>query len=295
MICCTNSALVHESHWSFSRILQSSWHHCGILKSAVVGMFPPWKSRTYCFNLSCLFTSTWLDIWSCVYVWLSWTEFLWLPSFHMCESTAWGWGDSAVCHFLMESMLEGGEVGISKWNISFILGSDVWLNWCLLSLKSFTQKMFRLNKMLSKVFHLPISDLAAELQHTLIPVRSGSAPGRGQSGFFPSAALSQRALDTCSYTSHNSSVVIRKRPKCCYVIEILKPLCCISRGMSLHTLTRVGVVCKGLCVHAWSLSCSDSLRPMDYPPASSVHVILQARITEWVAISNSKGCSWPRD
>ena len=30
-------------------------------------------------------------------------------------------------------------------------------------------------------------------------------------------------------------------------------------------------------------------------PGSSVHGILQARTLEWVAISFSKGCSWPRD
>lgn len=128
MICCANSALVHESRWSFS-ILQSSWHHCGILKSAMVGTFTPCKSRTSCFSLSYLFPSTWLDIWLCVCmcVWLSWTEFLWLPSLHMCESAAWGWGDSAFCHFLTESMLVGSEVGISKWNVSATLGSDMWL------------------------------------------------------------------------------------------------------------------------------------------------------------------------
>ena len=31
------------------------------------------------------------------------------------------------------------------------------------------------------------------------------------------------------------------------------------------------------------------------PPGSSVHVILQARILEWVAISFSRGSSQPRD
>ena len=31
------------------------------------------------------------------------------------------------------------------------------------------------------------------------------------------------------------------------------------------------------------------------PPGSSVHGILQARILEWVAISSSRGASWPRD
>ena len=38
------------------------------------------------------------------------------------------------------------------------------------------------------------------------------------------------------------------------------------------------------------------LRPVDCsPPASSVHGIFQARILEWVAISFSRGSSWPRD
>ena len=41
---------------------------------------------------------------------------------------------------------------------------------------------------------------------------------------------------------------------------------------------------------------SDSLRPVDCsPPSSSVHGVLQARILEWVAISFSRGSSWPRD
>ena len=36
--------------------------------------------------------------------------------------------------------------------------------------------------------------------------------------------------------------------------------------------------------------------PMDYNlPGSSVHGILQARVLEWVAISSSRGSSWPRD
>ena len=36
--------------------------------------------------------------------------------------------------------------------------------------------------------------------------------------------------------------------------------------------------------------------PEDYsPPGSSIHGILQARILEWVAISFSRGSSWPRD
>ena len=41
---------------------------------------------------------------------------------------------------------------------------------------------------------------------------------------------------------------------------------------------------------------SDSFNPMDCgPPGSTVHGISQAGMLEWVAISFSKGSSWPRD
>ena len=51
------------------------------------------------------------------------------------------------------------------------------------------------------------------------------------------------------------------------------------------------------CVHAKSLqSCPTLCDTMDCsPPGSSVHVILQVRILEWVAISFFRGSSWPRD
>ena len=43
-------------------------------------------------------------------------------------------------------------------------------------------------------------------------------------------------------------------------------------------------------------SCSTFCDPMDcHSPGSSVHGISQARILEWVAISPSRGSSWPRD
>ena len=43
-------------------------------------------------------------------------------------------------------------------------------------------------------------------------------------------------------------------------------------------------------------SCPILCNPMDCsPPGSSVHGILQARILEWVALSFSRGSSWPRD
>ena len=43
-------------------------------------------------------------------------------------------------------------------------------------------------------------------------------------------------------------------------------------------------------------SCPTLCNPVDCSPSSSsVHGILQARILEWVAISFSRGPSWPRD
>ena len=43
-------------------------------------------------------------------------------------------------------------------------------------------------------------------------------------------------------------------------------------------------------------SCPTLCNPIDCsPPGSSVHGIVLARILEWVAISSSRGSSWPRD
>ena len=48
------------------------------------------------------------------------------------------------------------------------------------------------------------------------------------------------------------------------------------------------------CVLTWW--CLTLCDPMDCsPPGSSVHGILQARVLEWIAISFSRGSSWPRD
>ena len=51
-----------------------------------------------------------------------------------------------------------------------------------------------------------------------------------------------------------------------------------------------------ICTHMQVQSCLTLCNPMDCsPPGSSVHGIFQASILEWVAISFSKGSSWPRD
>ena len=48
-----------------------------------------------------------------------------------------------------------------------------------------------------------------------------------------------------------------------------------------------------MCVPAQS--CLTLCNPMNCgPPASSIHGILQSKVLEWVAISSSRGSSWPR-
>ena len=52
-----------------------------------------------------------------------------------------------------------------------------------------------------------------------------------------------------------------------------------------------------VCVYVWVAQlCLTLCNPMDCsPPGSSVNQIFQARILEQVAISHSRGSSWPRD
>ena len=71
---------------------------------------------------------------------------------------------------------------------------------------------------------------------------------------------------------------------CCPVAIATNP----CRGFFVQTYQ---CVCGGVCVQ----SCLDS-DPMDHsPPGSSDHGIFQARILEQVAISFSRGASWPKD
>ena len=68
-------------------------------------------------------------------------------------------------------------------------------------------------------------------------------------------------------------------------------------GIGDSTSARVLAVAKNrnLCVLV-TQSCPTLCDSVDCsPPGSSVHGILQARILEWVAISYSRGSSWPRN
>ena len=79
----------------------------------------------------------------------------------------------------------------------------------------------------------------------------------------------------------------------------------LNRFLESNTLHKVPLLLFGASLVAQMVkkvkvlvtqSCPTLCDPMDWrPPGSSVHGILQARILEWVAISFSRGSSWPRD
>ena len=84
----------------------------------------------------------------------------------------------------------------------------------------------------------------------------------------------------------------------------------LYRGLIIHQVPRgvkawpffTGCVCANtrICIYEVEVSVAQSrptfCDPKDCsPPGSSVRGILQARLLEWVAISYSRGSSWPRD
>ena len=69
-------------------------------------------------------------------------------------------------------------------------------------------------------------------------------------------------------------------------------------AVSIFSPSRIFLECWKVIVHACSgaQSCPTLCSLMDCsPPGSPVCAISQARIQEWVAISFSRGSSWPRD
>ena len=91
------------------------------------------------------------------------------------------------------------------------------------------------------------------------------------------------------YNPGSESEVAQSCPTLC------DPMDCNPSGSSIHGIFQARV--QDACMHAKSLQlCPTLCDPMDSsPPGSSVHGILYARILEWVAISFSRGSSWPRD
>ena len=75
-------------------------------------------------------------------------------------------------------------------------------------------------------------------------------------------------------------------------LSIIVKTCNESRCPSVGEWINCGIT------HMYSFTqlCLTLCDPMDCsPPGSSVHEIFQARILEWVAISSSRGSSWPRN
>ena len=67
----------------------------------------------------------------------------------------------------------------------------------------------------------------------------------------------------------------------------------IHRTWELHELIHIFIFIKSLLI---SHLCPSLCHPMDCSlQGSSVHVFLQARILEWVAVSFSRRSPWPRD
>ena len=78
-------------------------------------------------------------------------------------------------------------------------------------------------------------------------------------------------------------------PACPTKFSLTSPTILLSQFFKIYPYLSMCV----LCVHAQS--CPNPCNPMDWsPPGSSVHWVSWARILEWVAISSSRGSSWPR-
>ena len=66
-------------------------------------------------------------------------------------------------------------------------------------------------------------------------------------------------------------------------------------NLSIFSLSQYVCVCVCVCARV-TQSCLTLCNPMDCSsPGASIHVIVQARILEWVAISFSRVSSQPRD
>ena len=74
------------------------------------------------------------------------------------------------------------------------------------------------------------------------------------------------------------------RTKCSVFLQFLPSLSPVLPALCYLSMHLVAQLYSTLCD---PLDCS--------PPGSSVHGIFQARILKWIAISSSRGSSWPRD
>ena len=96
-----------------------------------------------------------------------------------------------------------------------------------------------------------------------------------------SLLLAQNSLSYCSTTKSYQDHILDIQS----CIALWRHSQGFKKGNVIHgNLWTVTKSCPTLCI---SMDCS--------PPGSSVHRISLARLLEWVAISFSRGSSWPRD
>ena len=106
-------------------------------------------------------------------------------------------------------------------------------------------------------------------------------PGFAQTHAIESVMLSNHLILPFS----NGNWLLREKLKQCYIWHTSGNIGEEKiKVYMMKVLVLVTQLCLTLCD---SMDCS--------PPGYSVHGILQARILEWVAISFSRGSSWPRD
>ena len=78
--------------------------------------------------------------------------------------------------------------------------------------------------------------------------------------------------------------------------DVLCEVCCYFDIFQLVIQISTHYLFKSLTLCSVAQSCPPLCNPMDSsPPGSIVRGISWARILEWVAISSSRGSSWPRD
>ena len=107
----------------------------------------------------------------------------------------------------------------------------------------------------------------------------------------------------CKYFVQDCCIYVHKRyasvvflQYCCLVLVFRVMLDSSNAQNELGRIPFAFVFWKGLFCCGQSLSYLTLCHLMDYsPPGSSAHGTFQARALEWVAISSSRGSSWPRD
>ena len=102
-------------------------------------------------------------------------------------------------------------------------------------------------------------------------------------------------LTASAFRIWNSSAGIPSLPLALLIIMLLKAhLTSHSRMSGSRWVTTQSWLL--VCIAKLLQSCLTLCDPVDCcPPGFSAHGILQARILEWIAVSSSRGSSWPRD